>query len=185
LPVAPGHVAVRDEILAGTQVAEAALKNEGYAYAAVDLQQDTVSPQRVRVRYRAAPGLQAYFGPVDVVGNSSVSDNVVRRQLTYRPGELFRLDTLRAAQRQLYSLELFQFAAIDSLDSGEPMELRTRVTVAEGDHRRLRFSVGWGTEEKLRGEASWRHVNFYGGARVLAGGLVRAVHQLISCCTAP
>lgn len=43
----------------------------------------------------------------------------------------------------------------------------TRVTVTEGDHRRVEFSIGYGTEEKARVEAEWRHVNFYGGARTL------------------
>ena len=41
----------------------------------------------------------------------------------------------------------------------------TRVTVTEGKHRKVNFGVGYGTEEKARGEVDWRHVNFFGGAR--------------------
>jgi outer membrane protein assembly factor BamA len=41
----------------------------------------------------------------------------------------------------------------------------TRVTVAEGKHRRVNFGVGYGTEEKARVDARWRHANFFGGAR--------------------
>ena len=29
----------------------------------------------------------------------------------------------------------------------------------------MNFGVGYGTEEKARGEVDWRHVNFFGGAR--------------------
>jgi outer membrane protein insertion porin family/translocation and assembly module TamA len=134
----------------------------------VRVEQDEIAPKRRRIRYVAEPGVQAYFGPIEIVGNASVDANVVRRQLVYRPGQQFRLDQVRESQRQLYSLELFQFATIEPLDSGGATEVPTRVTVAEGDHRRVMFAGGWGAEEKLNGELAWRHVNFYGGARVLA-----------------
>jgi outer membrane protein insertion porin family len=163
-----GSRAVRATMLAGVELATAALKDEGYAYARVSIQDQTVEPKRLRLRYTAAPGPLAVFGPVEIVGNASVGDNIVQRQLTYRPGDAFSLARVRASQRQLYALELFQFATIDAEEDGQAVRVPTRVTVAEGDHRRLRFSAGWGTEEKLRSEASWRHVNFYGGARVLA-----------------
>jgi outer membrane protein insertion porin family/translocation and assembly module TamA len=39
--------------------------------------------------------------------------------------------------------------------------------VTEGKHRKVNFGVGYGTEEKARIAADWRHVNFLGGARTL------------------
>ena len=39
------------------------------------------------------------------------------------------------------------------------------MTVTEGKHRKVNFGLGYGTEEKVRGEVDWRHVNFFGGAR--------------------
>ena len=167
LPAA-GSRANRATMLAGVELAEAALKNQGYAYARVSMDRETVEPKRLRLRYNAIPGQRTVFGPVEIVGNASVSDDIVRRQLTYRPGDVFSLAKVRGAQRRLYGLELFEFATIDTNEEGQPERVPTRVTVAEGDHRKLRLSAGWGTEEKLRGEASWRHVNFYGGARMLA-----------------
>ena len=47
------------------------------------------SGERLRVIHmRAEPGPIAHHGPIDIVGNSSVSDNVVRRQLTFRTAKL-------------------------------------------------------------------------------------------------
>ena len=37
--------------------------------------------------------------------------------------------------------------------------------MTEGKHRKVNFSFGYGTEERARVEADWRHVNFFGGAR--------------------
>jgi outer membrane protein assembly factor BamA len=47
-----------------------------------------------------------------------------------------------------------------------------KVTVAEGNHQRLNFGVGYGTEEKGRVDAEYHHLNFLGGARS-AGAHVR------------
>jgi outer membrane protein assembly factor BamA len=62
---------------------------------------------------------------------------------------------------------VFQFANVQPVrDEGEkPTAIPTRVTVTEGKHRKVNFSFGYGTEEKGRVEADWRHVNFFGGAR--------------------
>jgi outer membrane protein insertion porin family/translocation and assembly module TamA len=143
------------------------LRNQGYPYADVELDvRDGAAPRTRVVSYSATPGLLAHFGPVEVVGNASVSDEVITRQLTFRPGYRFSLDRIRESQRRLYGLELFQFANVQVVDPEAPApEVPTRVTVAEGKHRRFEFGVGYGTEEKFRGEARWRHVNFFGGAR--------------------
>jgi outer membrane protein assembly factor BamA len=132
LPAA-GARAVVAAMRAGVEVAAAALKDNGYAHARVFLHEETIDLKRLRLRYVAAPGQRAVFGRVEIVGNASVGDNIVRRQLTYRPGEVFSLAEVRAAQRQLYGLELFQFATIDTQEDGELERVPTRVTVAEGD----------------------------------------------------
>lgn len=168
LALAAGDVAAQQPLLEGVEQTANALKNEGFAYADVRLAREDVAPKRLRVRYVADPGPRTVFGEIEITGNSSVADAIVRRHLAYRPGQLFQLDAVRESQQQLHGLELFQFATIEPIESGQPIDVPTRVTVAEGDHRRLQFSLGWGTEEKARGEASWRHVNFYGAARTLA-----------------
>src|SRR5262249_15334630 len=54
----------------------------------------------------------------------------------------------------------------------QPEIVPMRVTVAEGNHQRVNFGVGYGTEEKARVDAEYHHVNFLGGARS-AGAHVR------------
>ena len=63
-------------------------------------------------------------------------------------------------------MELFQFVNIETLEPNyQSPQVWTRVTVAEGNHRRLNFGVGYGTEEKARVDGEYHHVNFFGGAR--------------------
>jgi outer membrane protein assembly factor BamA len=63
-------------------------------------------------------------------------------------------------------MELFQFVNIETVNPEQrDPELNTRVTVAEGNHHRLNFGVGYGTEEKGRVDTEYHHLNFLGGAR--------------------
>ena len=143
------------------------LRDHGHPYAHVQVTEAPgTQPRRVVISYVAELGSAAVYGPVEIVGNTSVGDNVIRRMLTYKPGELFRLGQLQETQRKLYGLELFEFVNVDAIESGQQLaEVPTRVTVTEGKHRKLTFGAGYGTEEKIRGTIDWRHVNFYGGAR--------------------
>jgi len=157
----------RQLVQATRDLAASELKDHGYPYAVVEaIETPGSQPESVTLRFAAAPGPVAYFGPVDISGNSSISDGAVRRHLSYRPGDLFRLSQLQDSQRKLYGLEIFDFVNIEALGTEQRVsEIATRVTVTEGKHRRAEFGVGYGSEEKARLDGRWRHVNFFGGAR--------------------
>jgi outer membrane protein assembly complex protein YaeT len=169
LAVKEGQPLDRAAYAAAREAIVNAFADQGYPYATVEPSSEPVGggPKRVRVMYRATPGGMAVFGPIEIVGNASVDDTVIRRELEYRPGDLYRRSRLRESQRELYGLELFEFANIEPLTDSQPAQIPTRITVAEGKHRRVNFGAGYGTEEKLRGHAQWRHTNFFGDARTL------------------
>lgn len=180
VPLVVGKPRDRQAVQVAKELAAAELKERGYPYAVVDVREALSDDSRhATLTFTGTPGKLAHFGPVDIGGNSSVSENVIRRQLSYAPGELFRLTRIQQSQRKLYSMELFQFASIQPVTAEgqtigvenqipspeQSSEIPTRVTVAEGKHRRMRFGLGYGTEEKVRAETQWRHLNFLGGAR--------------------
>jgi outer membrane protein insertion porin family/translocation and assembly module TamA len=144
-------------------------RDYGFPYAEVRLINEPVEGRRERVVLLATPGTLAHFGPVELNGQASVSDSVIRRNLTFDEGDQFSRQKMRDTQQQLYRMELFQFVNVESVEdkSGQPAELPVRITVAEGKHRKLNFGVGYGSEEHLRGRIRWDHVNFFGGARHL------------------
>jgi outer membrane protein assembly complex protein YaeT len=152
---------------------EAALdevEDHGYPYATVRLTEREGSNDHARILIlTATPGKLARYGAIDVTGNTSVSDNVVQRQLTFRPGRRYRLSQVQESQRRLYDLETFQFANIepDVKEGEQPEIVPVKVTVTEGNHRKVNFGVGFGSEEKARASIDWRHVNFFGGARTM------------------
>jgi outer membrane protein assembly complex protein YaeT len=143
------------------------LRDHGYAYAEVVLDEQNVAPRRTRLLLAAAPGIVAHFGPVDVIGPKTVTEDVVRRQLTYRPGDVFTRQATRESQRKLYGLELFEFVTVETQENRDtqPPEVPTRVTVAEAKHQRVTFGIGYGSEEKARARIRWDHANAFHGAQ--------------------
>jgi outer membrane protein assembly complex protein YaeT len=167
LPLRPGQPLDRALMQASREAALDELRDHGFPYASVRLSEEPGSSERQRLLVlRAAPGVLAHYGDIQISGNRTVSDDVVRRQLVVRPGRPFRQSALQASQRRLYRQELFEFANVEVVrDEGQPAEVPIRVTVNEGKHQRVNFSVGYGSEERARTEVDYRHVNFFGGAR--------------------
>jgi outer membrane protein assembly complex protein YaeT len=166
LPLQPESVADRAQITATQTMATRALQDRGYPLALVSTEETRDPSKRVTLTMRASPGAEARYGAVTVSGNMSVGDDVITRTLAVKPGNRFSLATIQLSQRRLYDLGLFQLATVapeteQTADGVVPV----KVTVAEAKHRQIRLSGGYGSEEKARGEAQWKHVNFLGGAR--------------------
>src|SRR5919198_743516 len=174
VPLKVGEPRDRQLVVTTHEMALNELKDHGYPYAKVATdEQSGASNKEVVLTFNAEPGKLAHFGSVEIIGNSAVSDRVIERELTFKPGDLYRRSIVQDSQRRLYGLELFQFANIEPVNpEAQPADVPMKVTVAEGKHQRVNFGVGYGTEEKARIDAEYHHVNFLGGARS-AGAHVR------------
>src|SRR5688572_16270984 len=157
----------RQLALAARERALNLLRDEGYPYATVTVTDHETGARSRRVVSDAVPGTLAHFGEIEINGQVSVSENVVRRQLTFQPGDVFTRREMRESQRKLYGLELFEFVNVESREdiASQAPDVPIRVTVAEGKHQKVNLGVGYGTEEHARARIRWDHVNFLGGAR--------------------
>jgi outer membrane protein assembly complex protein YaeT len=174
VPLKVGQPRDRQLVVTAHEMAVNELKDHGYPYGKVATNEDDGSDgKQAVVTFTAEPGNLAHFGPVEIVGNKSVGDHIIRRELTFKPGDLYERSLLQESQRRLYGMELFQFANVEPVNAErQPADAPIRVTVAEGNHQRVNFGVGYGTDEKARIDAEYHHLNFLGGARS-AGAHVR------------
>jgi len=172
-PLKVGQPRDRQLVVSAHEMAVNELRDHGYPYSKVSTAEDAAANARqVALTFTAEPGTLSHFGPVEITGNKSVSDNVIRRELTFKPGDLYRRSIVQESQRRLYGLELFQFANIEAINSElQPAEVPTRVSVAEGNHQRVNFGLGYGTEETGRADGKNHHLNFLGGARTAGAHL--------------
>jgi outer membrane protein assembly complex protein YaeT len=167
IPLKVGQPRDRQQVVATHEMALNELRDHGFPYAKVTTSEDDGAQRKeARLSFQAEPGQLAHFGPVRISGNKSVGERIIRRELTYKPGDLYQRSLVLDSQRRLYRMELFQFVNVEPENlEQQPVEVPTKVTVAEGNHQRVNFGVGYGTEEKARVDAEYHHLNFLGAAR--------------------
>jgi outer membrane protein insertion porin family/translocation and assembly module TamA len=169
LPLRKDQPLDRQLEVASRERAANVLKDKGYPYAEVTLTEEDAGTRRKTIVLMAAPGALAHFGPIEIVGQSSVNENIIRRQVLFDTGDVFTRKSMRDTQRKIYSLELFEFANVESIEDKDLMieEVPVRITVAEGKHRKVNLGIGYGSEEKARARIRWDHLNTFGGAQKL------------------
>jgi outer membrane protein assembly complex protein YaeT len=167
LPIKAGAPRDQKLIAAAHDMVVAELRDHGFPYGDVRVvEREGPTPTRITLAVIAETGPQSVFGAVTIEGTASVDEDVVRRELAFKQGDLYQLSRITESQRRIYGLELFQFANITPrLPEDRSPNVPVTVTVAEGKHRRLLLAGGFGSEEKVRARVNWRHVNFGGAAR--------------------
>jgi outer membrane protein insertion porin family len=118
-----------------------------------------------RVNLDVEPSARAVIGAVDVVGVRRIDTALVRELMVSRPGRRYSQDELLLSQQNLYQSDLFRYATvhIDSAEfqaGGDTVPLLVQVN--ESRRRRIRGSLGYGTEDCFRGGLGWTTRNFLG-----------------------
>ena len=167
LPIKAGNPRDQKLILASHDLSVAELRDHGFPYGVIRVvERPGTSPLRVHLAIVGETGPKSIFGDITIEGGDSVDEDVIRRELAFKPGDPYQLSRITESQRRLFGLELFQFANITpQLPENRSPTVPVTVTVVEGKHRRLLLAAGYGSEEKARARVTWRHVNFGGGAR--------------------
>lgn len=112
------------------------------------------------------PGALYYFGKINIRGMKETPGYLVRRQLTFKPGEVFSVKELYDSQRKLYALDLFQSVAISP---GEEQEnhIPVEVVLEEKKKRSIKLGLGYGADDRFRARLGLRFRNLGGGGRTL------------------
>jgi len=142
----------------------------GFAY--VQVQKAAVvdtATERVRVTYTITRGPPAVFGTTTIAGTQTISEELVRRELTFKPGDAYDPRKIEETQASIFGLRLFRSVAV------APTNLKERtgivdmaINVVEGPPRELQAGIGYGLEDELRGQLRWQHNDFLGGGRQLS-----------------
>lgn len=117
--------------------------------------------------YEIHPGApHCVFGSVRIEGLEGVTEDVVRREVAFEPGQPFDPGLLDKTRAQLRALDLFQSIRMVE-DDDRDRTVDVTIALREAPPHEVRLGVGYDTEEGPRGLAGWRSWNFYGGARQL------------------
>jgi outer membrane protein assembly complex protein YaeT len=148
-------------------------RNRGYPRADVSRSWSlpAENPYQADVTFEVETGPHAVFGPITLVGNEELDDDVIRQLLPFEEGDEYSEVRTLEAQRNLFSIEMIRRASI--VEAADPagvvpdsvVALQVRITEAEIHN--VRFGGGWSTLECGNVEGRWTSRNFYGGARRL------------------
>jgi outer membrane protein assembly factor BamA len=189
LPLEVGEPFRRIGFLAAVDTVRNALLERGHAYAQVlrNYEIDTIADV-ARVRLEAAPGPLVTVDRIRFVGNYRLDPETLRRQMAVQRGQRLRATDLVRSQRNLFELELVEFASVEiaperlqlTPDSLQLLEdsigSTVLVRIIEAPRYAAELAFAYGSRDCLRAEAQHLDRNFLGGARRLEiNGLVAKV----------
>jgi outer membrane protein assembly factor BamA len=168
LPIASGEPFSTLAYEAARDTLALRLRNGGYPRAQVLASYliPSDSPGIVHVAYELIPGSQYRFGPVRVRGNDRIAAGVVRRRLTFEPGDPYSQHELIESQRNLFGTRVFRHVDIrPELELAGDGVVPVTVHVSEGDLQSVRLGIGLNTADAVNAQGRWTSRNFLGGAR--------------------
>lgn len=148
----------------------ATLKNRGYPRADVLVQYlvPVEAEYEAWIRFELVPGTRARWGEIEIRGNNRIETATIERLLAIKPGAIFRQTDLQRSQSNLFSLDLFRYAAVQpNLDAEPDSIIPVTIQVTESDLHRIRVGAGINQAECINAEGRWTSRNFFGGARRL------------------
>jgi translocation and assembly module TamA len=147
------------------------LANKGYPLAKVVDQSVVVDHgnDSMSVVIDIAPGEQARFGAVEIVGEVSVDADYIRRFIVWQEGEVFDRRKLNQTRRRLLESGLFAVVAFDRPNVlGSDGKLAITVRVEERKHRSIGLGGRWSTDKGFSVDAEWEHRNILGRGELLS-----------------
>jgi len=106
-----------------------------------------------------------YIEKIKISGNDKTRDNVIRRQVTFNPGERLDTEKIRDSQRRLTNTGYFDMesgapAGINFEPGSEANKQNILIDVKEGRTGMLRFGGGYGANIGAFGDISYTDRNF-------------------------
>ncbi len=135
--------------------------NNGYVFYQLDPVETHIDGDSVDLEMRIFEGSQAYISHVRIFGNDRVYENVVRRELRNKPGDLFSKEALERSYREIASMGHFDAESIDpkvepNYEDGT-VDISWGLTPKSSDQ--IEFSLGYG-QTGVIGKIGLRLSNF-------------------------
>ncbi len=144
-------------------------QEQGYAFARVipDVKINDVD-RTVDVVYQVIQGERAYIGRIEVQGNVTTHDDVIRREFSITENTLYNGKKLRESQAQISRLGYFEPSlSVDTEASDVDNILDVRTRVAEGRTGSFQFQLSYGKITGLQTLISLAKANFRGRGQTL------------------
>ena len=120
--------------------------NNGYVFSQIDPAEVNIVGDSIDLEVRILEGPQAHLNNVKIFGNDRLYEEVVRRELRTKPGDLFSKEALMRSYREIASMGYFDAEAInpDVKPDGENGTVNINWELEQKSNDQLELSLGWG-----------------------------------------
>ena len=140
----------------------------GYAF--VDIQQDlrlNREDKTVDLVFNLVEGPRVYIERIDIVGNTTTLDYVIRRELELVEGDAFNRILLDRSRNRVRALRFFEEVEIEETQGSAPDRAVVKVTVKEQPTGELSFSAGFSSADAFLVDLSITQRNLRGRGQLL------------------
>ena len=120
--------------------------NNGYVFSRIEPTEVNIIGDSIDLEMRVTEGPQAHLNHVRINGNDRLYENVVRRELRTKPGDLFSKDALMRSARELASMGHFDPEKVvpDVKPDPESGTVDVNWNLEQKSNDQIEFSLGWG-----------------------------------------
>lgn len=139
--------------------------NNGYVFYNLDPVEVNIVGDSIDLEMRISEGQQATFNHVRIAGNNRVYENVIRRELRTKPGDLFSMDAIKRSVMELANMNQFDAEALQTElfknikpdQANGTVDITYPLVTKGGDQ--VELSAGWG-QTGIVGRVGLKFTNF-------------------------
>lgn len=127
----------------------------------------------VDIAFTVQEGQRSRVADVRITGNTRTKENVIRREATVRPGDIFRRSALMRSQRDIFGLGYFQDVQVDYQPTGDSADINLTLKVQEKQTGTASAGAGYSSQSGLTGFLELGHNNLFGNGQTVSIRLER------------
>ena len=164
----PGSVLNRDLLIEALSRIESRYKAKGYIYWFADPAYREVGNHRVDVDVKLFEGDKFYLGRLEVTGNTTTRDKVIRREFALDEGDVMNMEAVKKSLQKLQQLGYFKVNeepdfAVRTAEKKVDLTLKG----TETSRNEIQFGAGYSALDGFFGQFSFQTRNFLGRGEIL------------------
>lgn len=167
-----GDIFSREKITNSTKAISDRLAKDGYSFANIN-----ASPEVDKAHHTAAftfvidPGRRVYVRHVNIYGNTTTKDEVIRREIRQMEGAWYSVDKVNRSKERLDRLGFFSEVTVDSPPvPGTTDQVDVNFTVTERQTGSIQVGAGYSNAEGVILSAGISQTNLFGSGNSLSFG---------------
>jgi len=164
----PGSILNRERLVEALQRIEGKYKSRGYIYWFADPEYHEIGDHRVDVDVKLYEGDKFYLGRLEVKGNTTTRDKVIRREFALDEGAVMNMEAIKKSLQKLQQLGYFKIAE-DPEFSVRPADKKVDMVIkgTEASKNEIQFGAGYSALDGFFGQFSFQTRNFLGRGEIL------------------